>query len=628
MLSGINLNNGTFLQFGNIAWWGRENMDGYNPVTEDIPTTLVPALYKAAIEQCPVVPIQTWDLFLGVEYNSQEELGGAVDSVRSILENDVVWIWGNPEDGGRFFGNSGSTESCYAITWSPTWTRTIIDPQTQEEHAKYMIYINSYTHYYYEEAGVPAVRRPVEIAFFNMWSYDDLTKVIYPPANDMQTYILSGSLPTIYESTDVQLWELEVEVWQQNQAAVQVNWNNYRSRYLGNFTTENNEFDTASHPWARYIQTRTSVSNTSAIDFLNPNNEYERISGLPVGGAGEDETGNPYGGIPSGEGGGDGDHSLTNDIVGDGGLPSALILNTGMARLYLPSVQNMSDFSQWLYHDISDADVGLLKRMWTNPMDGINSLNLIHLNIPFAGTAPITFAGVSSGVNAPYAGTPYHMVKYALKLDEFWGSFLDYGNNTKVKIYIPYAGIFDLNNDELQSGKLMCTYKIDILSGSATIMLSVEKLQKNGSKLDAILYQYNGNVFQAVPLSATDWRGYYQSLMNMATSLVSPTGVNLGGLVNAAMQEKVHISKGSNFGSNYGYLGVQTPYLMIERPMAAIPSNYGHKFGYPSNIKKQIRSCSGFFKAKPGSFRTENISNITDSEAAELRQLVESGIIL
>lgn len=627
MLTGINLNNGEYLQFGDIAFFNREGMDGYNPVSEIIPNTLKFANYKPVIDTMPVIPIYTWDVFFS-EYDSEEQLGDLVDGVREYLENGVVWVWGNPEDGGMFLANSGSSEVCYSIVWSPTWRRSYTNPQTQEEYYKYMIYINSATWAYYEEAGTPAVRRPVELAFFNLWQYDDLNRELYPPANDFQVARVSNSLPLIYESTDKQVWELEVEVWRQTQAATYVNWDNFRARYLTNYTTENNAFDMESHPWARYIQNRIAISGTFQIDFLNPNFLYDRISGLPVGGAGEDETGNPYGGIPSGEGGGDGDHSLVNDIVGDGGLPSSLVLTTGMARLYLPTTANMQAFSQWLYHDASEADIGIMKRLFVNPMDGINSLNLVHLNIPYTASAPITFAGVSSGVNSPYAATPYHKVKYGLKLNEFWGSYLDYGNNTRVKIYVPYAGIFDLNNDEIQAGKLTCTYKIDLLTGSATIMIGVEKLQKNGSKLDSILYEYNANVFQAVPLSATDWRGYYQSLMQMAASLVNPSGVNLGGLVNAAMQEKVHISKGSNFGSNYGYLGVQTPYLMIERPMASIPSNYGHSFGYPSNVAKKIKLCKGFFKATAGSFRTENIPNITDSEAAELKQLVESGVIL
>lgn len=627
MLTGINLNNGEYLQFGDIAFFNREGMDGYNPISEIIPNTIKFANYKPVIDTLPVIPIYTWDVFFS-EYDSEEQLGDLVDGVREYLENGVLWLWGNPEDGGMFLANSGNSDACYSIVWSPTWRRSYTNPQTQEEYYKYMIYINSATWFYYEEAGTPAVRRPVELAFFNTWQYDDLNRELYPPANDFQVARVSNSLPLIYESTDTQVWEFEVEVWRQTQAATYVNWDNFRARYLTNYTTENNAFDMESHPWARYIQNRIAISGTFAIDFLNPGFLYDRISGLPVGGAGEDETGNPYGGIPSGEGGGDGDHSLVNDIVGDGGLPSSLILSTGMARLYLPTSANMQSFSQWLYHDASEADIGLMKRLFVNPMDGINSLNLVHLNIPYSASAPITFAGVSSGVNSPYATTPYYKVKYGIKLNEFWGSFLDYGNNTKVKIYVPYAGIFDLNNDEIQAGKLTVTYKIDLLSGSATIMVGVEKLQKNGSKLDAILYEYNANVFQAVPLSATDWRGYYQSLMQMAASLVNPSGVNLGGLVNAAMQEKVHISKGSNFGSNYGYLGVQTPYLMIERPMASIPSNYGHKFGYPSNLARKIKTCAGFFKATPGSFKTDNIPGITSVEANELKRLVESGIIL
>lgn len=626
MLSGINLNNGKYLRFGDIAYWNRDDMDGYNPVSESVPTTIRFADYKSTIDALPVIPIETWDVFFN-EYDSEEQLGNVVDRVRPYLESGVYWLWGNMTDGGAFIGNNGSSNSCYIIVWSPTWRRLYTNPVTEEEYYTYMIYINSTTWDYYLSEGVPAVSRPVELAFFNTWTYDDENKELYAPSNDLAVSRLNGTLPVLYESTDTQVWELEVEVWRQTQAGIQYNWDNWRSNYLKNYTTENNEFDINSHPWARYIQERTTRTGTFFLDFLNENGDYERISGLPIGGAGEDEEGNPYGGIASGEGGGDGDHSLSSDIVGDGGLPSSVILNTGMARLYLPTQAQMQDFSNWLYHDITDADIGLIKRMFTNPMDGINSLNLVHLNIPHSATAPITFAGVSSGVTSPYASTPYYIVKYSIKLDEFWGSFLDYGNNTKVKIYIPYAGIYDLNNDELQAGKLFCTYKIDLLSGSATIMISVEKTQKNGATLDAILYEYNANVFQSVPLNATDWRGYYQSLMNMASSLINPSGVNLGGLANAMMQEKVHISKSDNFGSNYGYLGIQTPYLMIERPMASIPSNYGYKYGYPSNIAKKLSQVTGYVKVSETTTWSNNFE-CTDEEQEEIKTLLEGGIYI
>lgn len=627
MLSGLNLNDGKFIRFGDIAYWRRDDMSGYNPVSESVPTTIRFADYKSTIDSLPVIDINTWDVFLGVEYDSEEQLGEVVDRVRPYLESGVYWLWGNMTDGGAFLGNNGDNRTCYLIVWSPTWRRLYTNPVTEEEYYTYMIYINSSTWDYYREEGVPAVSRPVELAFFNIWTYSEDTNEIYPPTQELMVYRLNGTLPVLYESTDTQVWELEVEVWRQTEAGIQYNWDNWRSNYLKNYTTENNKFDINSHPWARYIQERTTITGTFFLDFVNQDNSYERINGLPIGGSGEDEEGNPYGGIASGEDGGDGDHSLSSDIVGDGGLPSSLILNTGMARLYLPTEAQMHDFSQWLYHDITDADIGLIKRMFTNPMDGINSLNLVHLNIPHSATAPITFAGVSSGVTSPYASTPYYIVKYSIKLDEFWGSFLDYGNNTKVKIYIPYAGIYDLNNDELQAGKLYCTYKIDLLSGSATIMISVQKTQKNGAVLDAILYEYNANVFQSVPLTATDWRGYYQSLMNMASSLINPSGVNLGGLANAMMQEKVHISKSDSFGSNYGYLGVQTPYLMIERPMASIPSNYGYKYGYPSNISKKLSQVKGYVKVSETTTWSNNFE-CTDEEQEEIKTLLEGGIYI
>ena len=91
------------------------------------------------------------------------------------------------------------------------------------------------------------------------------------------------------------------------------------------------------------------------------------------------------------------------------------------------------------------------------------------------------------------------------------------------------------------------------------------------------------------------------------------------------MGAKGMISHSGNMGGSVGFLGKRTPYLITIRPNQSIPNNYGHFFGYPSNLSGQLSTFSGFTSCS--AIEAKAISG-TDVEMEELIELLKGGVYL
>lgn len=626
VFEGITLNNGKELKFGSVVQWQNPTLTGANPINEQVPSILTFADYKTELDSKPRTDT-TWDRILGQQFADQEELAQFLyDSGIQDASENVIWLAGDYTNGGILLANNGSTTSCRIIVWSPVWES--VDPETPENSFLY-IYINSRTVNYYATEGLVPVSRPVSWVFFNYYSNSPGTADIIQPV-DFGVSFYESSLPTWYIGTDEYAPNPdnpEQYIWIQTDETNQTLWDIYLENWTNNFTQDYEILDHTNHPWELYEQFRTPRTSVFYLDVME--SAYNRrVSGAPLGGALIDEEGNPYGGTFSEAGGGDGTHSLGSDAVGGEGLPSSGVLNSGICRIYLPDTNKTSDFMNFLFNDFTDLMADKVKKLFSNPIDSILSFNVCHLNIPYSASAPITFAGVSSGVTAPYAANQYAFIRYTLDLKEFWGSALDYSSYTKLKIFLPYCGIYDLNVDDFMDGTIVVEYKVDILSGVCLCQVSANKLQKTGTHLNSVLYNFNGNIFNSVPLSATDWRGYFSSMINIASMAIAPSPSSVAGMAQEVMSQKVSVQKSGSIGSNYGYLGVQTPYLIIERPVQSLPSTFNEQNGYPSNITRKLSTVKGYTEVDTNGMYLENIDGISQEEANELKSILESGFYI
>ena len=252
---------------------------------------------------------------------------------------------------------------------------------------------------------------------------------------------------------------------------------------------------------------------------------------------------------------------------------------------------------------------------------------MIHLPLTTGNTEVIGFCGYSSDVSAKVVTKQYYELEYSINISEFWQTALDYSNYTKAKVFIPYCGIYDVNIDEFMGGTMFLHYVIDIISGSCIAMLGTKRQEKDGTWLRAVLYQFNGNCIISIPISATNWQGTFNTILGIASMAIAPSAMATAGMGQAIMGQKVSVQKSGSIASNFGYLGKQQPYIILERPELAIPKDYGHHEGYPANHKRKLLEVHGYTEIKNNTLIANGFTGTKD-ELEMLKTSLEKGVIL
>lgn len=344
-----------------------------------------------------------------------------------------------------------------------------------------------------------------------------------------------------------------------------------------------------------------------------------------------DVEGNPYeiyedtGG--GGTGGGGGSQNRYSEDTLPEGVPALNLLNSGFVKLYNPTLTEVEDFARFLFSGITEDMASVIKRMMVNPIDYILALNMIHIPLTVDTAEDIGFCGISSGVSAAVVTEQYYQIEYRVDVEEFWNTALDYSSYTKCRIYVPYCGIYDISIDEIQNGTLWLRYVVDVVSGSVVAFVGTRRTQKDGTVLRATLYQYNGNCILSMPVSQTNWQNTFSSVLNIANMAIAPSPSSVAGMAQNVMSQKVSVQKSGSISANFGYLGKQTPFIILERPELSIPTDYGHHEGYPANHKRELSQVHGYTKVKENTLIYNKFSG-TDEEMKMLKSVLESGVYL
>lgn len=351
------------------------------------------------------------------------------------------------------------------------------------------------------------------------------------------------------------------------------------------------------------------------------------------------------GGGYSSTGGGDGSYDTSSDTIPIPDLPPDLLLSSGIIKMYYPTPEEMSAFTNFIYSSSLDI-VANFKKIWANPMDSIISLGTVPFNVATTAAENVKFCGVPSGINMKPVSSQYIQIDCGTKkVDKFWDSALDYNNYTKMKLFLPFIGFVDLNTDDANGAEITVKYNIDLYTGDALAFVYIKKTDypygevkdsetdKNLKPvvIDGTLYVHKGNVLQQVPLTGSNYQGLYSGIMNLATrSFKGGIPGAVAGIGAEVLSQKVDVDRSGSLSPNAGELGIYTPFLVIDRPIQSLPVNFMEKYGYPSNIFKTMKNLEGlgYVQIEVDSLILEDLDDITDEEVAELKQILESGVIL
>ena len=326
--------------------------------------------------------------------------------------------------------------------------------------------------------------------------------------------------------------------------------------------------------------------------------------------------------------GGGGNFDKSTDNIEAPILPTVNSLNTGFITAYHCTTEQINNFAHWLWTSDFFENV---KKIITNPIDNVIGLLLLPISEYTEVDSTIKCALVDSGINAKRITSQYVDINFGdLKVDEYFGSALDYNPYTKIEIYLPYCGIKTLDVDVVMNSTINLTYRVDVLTGDTIILIKVIK-NISDTELSSIMYHYNTNIAANIPFTGANFTEYYKTaisgIVGIASSVASGAA-GIGSAVNSALNvacNKLQINKSSNINSNYGYMDVKYPYLIITRPIQSVPSNFKEYYGYPLNITTELNTLSGYTEVEEIHLEGLNLNTL---EMSELDSLLKSGIIL
>ena len=413
------------------------------------------------------------------------------------------------------------------------------------------------------------------------------------------------------------------------------------------------------------------VSNSFVFTILD--NKYGE-GGVSSGGIGGNGS---YNGPGSSWGNGIGP-SPSKSVVGDvpNGSAEQDSSRTGLFTRYGMSAAELYRLGQYLYTlDIKDRlEVQIMKFLWNTPAEALISL----ISYPFSVTSlvgsvstPIMFGAIPFGeVNGNALSGTFAQIDWGtIRLEEFWGNFLDYAPHTKIDLYLPWCtGSVPIDPHECLPGSLSIKTNIELTKGTCIHNIFGNK--------GALIGTYSGTCGSQLPLTALDTSGKALALVTAAAGVLvagaaaggaksagisaanNPLGYSPGmtlaertsrarelitsaeqpyrkiqkGAVGAALTSSVaafrtpnQIVRNGSFSASGAGMGIQYPFIIISRPEQSVPDAYGHYYGYPSNVYTRLGSVSGY--AEIGSIHLDGFSTATADELDEIETLLKEGVI-
>lgn len=394
--------------------------------------------------------------------------------------------------------------------------------------------------------------------------------------------------------------------------------------------------------------------------------------------------GNIYepGGI-SGPSGGGGTHNdgTSDNIAGDipNGTVEANSSAVGLFTRYAMNVGQMQALAEKIYADNFLEKLGLevTKFLWNSPIDAIISCQ----SYPFAVTSlvgssavnDIKLGAVPTGLSgSALAGSAAQIDWGSIRLEEYWKNFLDYAPHTKIELYLPWStGFVEIDPHEclpgsigvvtnIEFGKGTCQHivtgnkgaVIGVFSGVCATTLPLTSIDTASKAINvvtaaaglAVAAVTTGVAGAAATGVATGVKAFGAGL-TMSSAIKAGAGEFAGSLIPpsnytpiantssgiaarssiAAFRQPPHVVRNGSFNGNGAGMGIQYPFIILSRPTQNVPKNYGHYYGYPSNIYTTLGSVSGYTEV--ASVHLDGIS-CTVQEREEIDNLLKGGVIL
>lgn len=312
-------------------------------------------------------------------------------------------------------------------------------------------------------------------------------------------------------------------------------------------------------------------------------------------------------------------------------VPSNLPNTVGSSKMftvYNPSQLELNSLGAYLW----DMDlIDMLRRIWQNPLDGIISLSQVFCTPVTGSPHNIILGFLDTGVSANIVASQFKEIDCGtITIAEQKNNATDYNPYTAMELYLPFIGITEIDTNEFMGGSISVKYKVDVYTGTclAEVKMTRTKDVPNG----AVVYTFNGNCSQQLPLTSGDSRELIATLataagvgIGIATggASIGIAGVMAGG-AGAIRREMLHVSHSGNLSANAGMLGHKKPYVIISRQNPYNANGYNRLYGYPTNKTVFLSNCSGYTRVKAGRYK----GLATQNEKDEIMEFLMDGVIM
>lgn len=402
---------------------------------------------------------------------------------------------------------------------------------------------------------------------------------------------------------------------------------------------------------AAYIK----IDIAKIITLLNATNEISGLTGFNMSKKFSPDYGTPS--EESGYTGGTFDDS--SDTISIPAMPSFGVTSTGFINVYEVSQGALVTFGSELFPDLSFTPISSLP----SPTDVVTALeNIATVAVDFGNQIPniidmyinntlinyildchiIPVSPTTTGTNqikvgfrtfSPSAGNvTSDYVDFDcgdLNVGEYYANFLDYAPYTSAKLFLPFVGFVDMLPEFWQSGTLNIKYRFNVIDGS--FMCFVSATSSKSKLSNTVIAQYGGNACVHLPITGTNYSNMITGLIGAASGVAAgghAASALMGGAASAlnAVATRSGMQSSNSYNSSTSFLGIRTPYLLIERTVADFSASYDTEHGLPSNITAKFSSLSGFTTSNR--VHLDGFTGATSAELDEISSLLAGGVIL
>lgn len=304
--------------------------------------------------------------------------------------------------------------------------------------------------------------------------------------------------------------------------------------------------------------------------------------------------------------------------------------NTGLVKLYNPTLTNLASFSHWLW---SNNLFDNFSKLFQDPMEAIIGLNLLYATPTVQGVDNIIVGNLVSTVPSPIIVDQYiHIDCGTVHVRKYFNNALDY-INTRIQIYLPFIGIKDLDASDCMDRDMNVSVTVDVLTGTCLYNIRID---------NRLLYTFEGNCAVQLPLTSANYSSVIASGIAAIGGVVA-TGVAAGATGGAVLplvaasgirsassfvgNMSHSVERSGSITSNAGAMGVKKPYLIIVRNRTYDPEFYNRFYGYPANTTVLLgdKYVKGYTKVKDIHLE---IKSATQQELNEIETLLKGGVIL